>query len=127
MMEHNRRKTGTAQEKLAAAFLADHGFRVVETNYRCSQAEIDLIGYDQDTLVFAEVKYRSGSQSGYPQEAVTQAKQRRISRAAARYLCTHPEAAQGKIRFDVVALMPAGQGREYIQWIKDAFTYSGRN
>jgi len=121
----NRRQTGTRQEKVAAAFLAEHGFRLVEMNFRCSQAEIDLIGYDRDTLVFAEVKYRRGSGSGYPQEAVTPAKQKRISRAAAYYICTHPETAQQKIRFDVVAVMQAGENREYIQWIKNAFEYRG--
>ena len=44
-----------------AAFLEEHGYRILEKNYRCRAGEIDLIAWHQGYLVFVEVKYRSVS------------------------------------------------------------------
>ena len=73
---------GRKYEEKAAELLEKQGYFILERNYRCKQGEIDLIGKEGEYLCFIEVKYRSGLSYGSPLEAVTKAKQRKISRTA---------------------------------------------
>lgn len=98
----NKRKTGTAYEKKAAAYLKDRGYRILEKNYRCPLGEIDLIAEENGYLVFVEVKYRRTSGLGTGEEAVNSRKQRRIVSTAKWYLMEHR--VQRRCRFDVVAI-----------------------
>lgn len=100
----NRRETGGRYEALAAAFLENKGFRILERNFRWRRGEIDLIAAEKEILVFVEVKFRSSSARGLPEEAVTEQKQQRIFRTAEVYLCRHPEWRQKECRFDVIAV-----------------------
>ena len=54
----NTRKTGTEYERMAADYLQKQGIRILERNYRNRNGEIDIIGRDQEYLIFFEVKYR---------------------------------------------------------------------
>jgi putative endonuclease len=63
---------------------------------------------DGRTIVFCEVKSRSGDGFGLPAEAVTPVKQARIRRLAARWLREHPDSAgarRGELRFDVATIL----------------------
>ena len=64
---------------------------------------------DGRTLVFVEVKTRSGVGFGSPLEAVTPAKQRRIRRLATAWLIEHDEHADD-VRFDVVGVLRTATG-----------------
>lgn len=125
----NKRRIGAFQERLAAAFLSEHGVRIVARNFHNGRAgEIDLIGYDGDVLVFFEVKYRSFPGSGDPAEAVTPSKQRSICQAARFYIASRHLSAEDPMRFDVVAVTAAergedGQERVAMHWIRNAFPY----
>ena len=125
----NNRRVGAMQEQIAAAFLAQHGVRIIERNFHNGRAgEIDLIGYDGDVLIFVEVKYRSSGRSGTPEEAVTRSKQRSICRAARFYISSRHLSVEEPMRFDVVAIQPAaaddcGQERVAVHWIRNAFEY----
>ena len=112
----NHRKVGAFYEELAANYMREHEMIILEMNYRCKQGEIDIIAKDKEYLVIAEVKYRSSLKSGYPAEAVTAAKQRRIYKAAQYYLYSHGLPETTKIRFDVIAIL-----KEDITYIKNAF------
>ena len=47
----NLRSEGNAGERIAGLFLEQHGVRILERNFRSGrQGEIDLIGFEQDTL-----------------------------------------------------------------------------
>lgn len=118
MTERNRRKTGSEYEKKAAEFLERQGLTVLFRNFRCRRGEIDLILRDGPAIVFAEVKYRSGSGSGSALEAVDERKQRRISAAARYYLATRTGNMEIPCRFDVVAF-----DGERIRWVRNAFAY----
>ncbi|GAJ10770.1 unnamed protein product, partial [marine sediment metagenome] len=50
-----RSETGTLGEKLAKDFLKKRGYRILETNYRCPEGEIDIVARYKDYLVFVEV------------------------------------------------------------------------
>ena len=96
--------TGKAGEELAAAFLAEKGLRIVERNFRCVSGEIDLVCEDAGTIVFAEVKTRSGAVRGEPGEAIGPAKKKRLVKAGAFYLSRH-RAWSRPCRFDLVSIL----------------------
>ena len=45
-------------EKIAGEFLEKQGYRILEYNFRCRYAEIDIVAKDGEYLVFCEVKFR---------------------------------------------------------------------
>ncbi len=117
------RRQGTAGERLAALFLQQHGVRILEYNFRSGRSgEIDLIGRDEEVLVFFEVKLRRGRGSGAPEEAVTPRKQQRICRTADYYRCIHAIPQDAPVRFDVVGVS-AADGKAHLHWIRNAFPY----
>ena len=96
--------TGREGEALAADLVLEKGWRIVERNFRCSGGELDLICEDGQTLVFVEVKTRSGAVRGEPGEAVGRAKVRRLVRAASEYLSCH-KSWDRPCRFDLVSVI----------------------
>lgn len=116
----NRRKTGTEKEQMAAAYLQEHGMRILEMNYRYRQGEIDIIGMESGYLTFVEVKYRKDEQMGLPEEAVHIYKQRKICTGAKVYCYLHGMGTDCPIRFDVVAICG-----EQIRWYRNAFYMTG--
>jgi putative endonuclease len=94
---------GRRGEELAAAYLARCGFRVVERNCRSRLGEIDLVARDGPTLVFVEVKTRTGPTVDPPQVAVDRRKQSRLGRLALAYLGRR-RLGTVACRFDVVAV-----------------------
>ncbi len=114
----NTRKTGAEYEPLAEAYLKRQGIRILEKNYRNRKGEIDLIGRDQEYLIFFEVKYRKSLHSGSPAEAVNFQKQRKICQVADYYRLTHGIGEFCAIRYDVIAIC----GRE-ITWYQNAFSH----
>lgn len=107
---------GARAENLCADLLRASGLRVVERNWRCRHGEIDLIAEERGTLVFAEVRLRSGpGRFGGAAESVTAAKRSRLLAAARLYLMRRPDVA---CRFDVFLI--EGEPAQ-VRWIRDAF------
>ena len=143
MKRENLRKTGNRMEDLAAMYLQERGVTVLERNFRSREAEIDIIGRQGETLIFAEVKARRrGKKSGGGEEAVGAAKQKRICRCADFYM--HEKGinpCETMIRFDVISISADPQAQPEaesgtaeearlseessaeIRWIRDAFSY----
>ncbi len=111
--------TGAECEKAAAAYLQRKGYSLIETNYRRGGGEIDLILKDGDTYVFCEVKARSDSSHGAPEEFVDQAKQQRLIQTAQKYMAEKAIFDTG--RFDVVAVQVLGNGNYAFRHIENAF------
>jgi putative endonuclease len=119
-MSPDRRAKGRAGEDAACAELSRQGFEIVERNWRVREGEVDVIARRGDLLVFAEVKSRTGTAFGAPEESVTPAKARRLRSLAAQYLATG--STHGQVRFDVFAVMldPRSEVLE-LRHIPDAF------
>ena len=98
------RTLGAYGESLAAAYYRKQGFDIVAANYRTRMGEVDLIVASRKLLVFVEVKYRSNSQMGFPEEAVTKKKQKTIFRCAQVYLMKKNILSGISCRFDIVAI-----------------------
>lgn len=116
----NHRRIGTLREEFAVSFLESKGLRIIDRNFHCKHAEIDIIAQEEDVLVFVEVKFRSNSKSGFPHEAVSSSKQKRISMAAAYFLIRNRQYAGFQKRFDLISIL--GDNTE---WIKNAFEFQG--
>ena len=76
MSEHN--DVGREGEALAANFLQQKGYEIVDRNWRYGPKEIDIVARDGDTMVFVEVKTRSTLAFELPQEAVTKKKMKNL-------------------------------------------------
>lgn len=114
-------ETGRYYEEKAAIWLENHGFCILERNFRCRFGEIDVIARESGYLVFAEVKYRSDNRRGSAQESVTFRKQRCISDTAAYYMKTHRIGSESLCRFDVICTDGV-----HITLYRNAFDYCGR-
>jgi putative endonuclease len=117
------RLLGDRGERLAARHLRRQGLRVILRGYRTPHGEIDLIAREGPTLVFVEVKAR---RQGEPAEAVTPAKQRRLTLAALEFLKRHDLLEQPS-RFDVVAIIwPDDRRPPSLEHFRNAFEAVGR-
>ncbi|KAA1251767.1 YraN family protein [Mycobacterium simiae] len=100
-----RAQLGALGEQLAVEHLRDLGLQILNRNWRCRYGELDVIAYDPAarTVVFVEVKTRTGDGYGGLAQAVTEWKLRRLRRLAAVWL-----AGQGQrwpaVRIDVIGV-----------------------
>ncbi|MFA6919202.1 MAG: YraN family protein [Patescibacteria group bacterium] len=85
-MEGYKIKIGKYGEDLASDFLTRRGARIVERNYYTRYGEIDLIALTGDEILFVEVKTRTGSGYGYPEQAINYFKVRHLHKAIQIYL-----------------------------------------
>lgn len=112
---------GRAGEEAAARYLTALGYRVVERNVRFRIGEIDLVAEEGESLVFVEVKTRTGSGFGEAAEAVTVHKQRQLVRLAEVYLAGRDWQSR-LCRFDVVTVTPGPGGTWTCHLIRNAFS-----
>ena len=120
--EHLRR--GARGEKLAARFLRTRGYKVLYRNFKArGGGEIDIVCREGETLVFVEVKTRSGDEFGRPIEAVGREKEMRISKGGLAWLrlLDNPDVS---FRFDVVEVLLGEEGEPRCELIQDAFELS---
>ncbi len=121
------KQRGDAAEALALVHLQRHGLRLVQRNFRSpgrGGGEIDLIMRERDgTLVFVEVRQRSGASRGGAAASVTPLKQRRIVFAARHFLLRI--GSEPPCRFDVVLIQGnPDAGAEAVNWLRGAFDAS---
>ena len=103
-MGDQRRARGIAGEDVAAAWYLSQGYEILDRNWRCRAGELDLVVRRGAEVVFCEVKSRSTTMFGAPQEAVTHDKRQRIRHLAARWI-DGSRFRPAQIRFDVAAVL----------------------
>jgi len=116
MILKNLRKEGANAETLAADYLRQQNYHILERNFRINSGEIDIIAKDGNTICFVEVKMRRTTAFGIPSEAVAKPKMQKLIQVAFYYLKSK-NLNNCKARFDVVAVTPSK-----IDLIKNAFT-----
>lgn len=117
----DRQALGRWGEDVAVRHLLEQGLQVLDRNWRCREGELDVVVREGSTLVFVEVKARSGHGYGEPAEAVTRLKARRIHGLAARWLGENrPPGGSWDLRFDVVSVLRTPQGPEVLH-LRGAF------
>ena len=116
MAQHN--DLGKRGEKLAKQFLIQRGYEILDENWVFERAEIDLIAYVNRIIIFVEVKARSSTGFGLPEDFVNKAKQQLMASAADAYLeiMNH----DGEVRFDIISVL-FNKNNNTIKHIEDAF------
>jgi len=122
---------GKLGEAYAAAYLEQHGYRLVAANFTLPvgrnlrgavvKAEIDLVAYDEETLCFVEVKTRASDWFAPPQANVDSRKRRQITRAARAYRQMLGLEDQ-PYRYDVVAIVLAPDATPQIELLQNFWT-----
>lgn len=93
---------GRTGEELAARWLTQQGFSILQRNWRYGRYEVDIIAGRQGILHFIEVKTRHSSVYGYPEQSVNRKKLENIMQGAAGWLVRHPN--YSRIQYDVLAI-----------------------
>lgn len=109
---------GEKGEDMAAAYLLNKGYKIMETNWRKGSLEVDIIAKKEDILVIAEVKTRSTNYFGEPEEFVTKAKQKNLIKAANIYIQLNN--LDVETRFDIISVLIKGDQHK-VHHIEDAF------
>lgn len=110
---------GKLGEDTAAIFLEKTGYIILERNWRFSKAEIDIIAKDGEVLVFVEVKAKSYTYFGAPEESVSTYKENLIIDAAQQYMIKIGH--DWEIRFDIISILFDKNKEASITHFKDAF------
>ena len=104
----SKQQLGAQGEDLACAELERQGLQVLERNWRCRRGEIDIVAAETGakglTLVFCEVKCRSGLGFGHPLEAITFTKLQTLRQLAALWMRQHRVKASS-IRLDAIGVV----------------------
>ena len=74
----NHLEVGRRGEEIARALLEKRGYKIVETNARVRHGEIDIVARQKDCHVFVEVRTRTSSEFGTPEESVTRRKREKL-------------------------------------------------
>ena len=116
MATHN--DFGTEGEALAEQYLKGKCYFILAKNYRLEKSEIDIIAKEENTIVFVEVKARTGNRYGFPEEAISDKKKEKLMEGAEAFLLENSLLCP--IRFDVIAITKSANSIE-IEHIEDAF------
>lgn len=117
-MGYTQRK-GNAAEQQACEFLQQQGLKLIERNYRCRFGEIDLILWQQHTIVFVEVRYRRANCLVDGAQSINTTKQLKLLRSANCYLQQHRLGDLTPARIDVIAVTEHNQQYRF-DWIQNA-------
>lgn len=118
MAEHN--ELGQTGELLAARFLEEKGYTILETNWRFLNLEADIIAQKDKILVVAEVKTRRNNFFGEPESFVTKQKQKNLRNTANEYILRNK--LDHEVRFDIISIV-IGKQKTIINHIEDAFLF----
>lgn len=117
MAEHNN--LGKKGESEALRYLLDNGYQIISCNWRFKNYEVDIIAQHTDTIIFIEVKTRSSSLWGYPEDAISKTRIKRLVDAADWYININ-KLTSTDIRFDVIAIIANNTSLE-IEHFENAF------
>jgi putative endonuclease len=120
MRTAGRNDLGRAGEDAALARYTGSGYSMLARNWRRPAGEIDLVVARSGTIVFCEVKTRSGPAFGGGYEAVNARKQRKLRQLADLFLLESGVFAE-RVRFDVASVLVADGGQSSVEVFEDAF------
>ncbi len=116
MAEHN--DLGKLGEELAVDFLQKSGYDILETNWVFQKAEIDIIAQKGSILAVVEVKTRSSTDFGLPQDFVKPKKIQLLVKAVNEYVISYD--LDVEVRFDIIAIHK--ESKEFIiEHLENAF------
>ena len=119
MSQNRRQRVGKWGEAAAAKYLEARGYQVIARNVRTTYGEIDLAARDETgAWVFVEVKTRTNSRYGYPEEAVDGRKLDHLIKSAEAFMAGQPEEPGQSWRIDVIAVQGGPEDTMEHVWIE---------
>ena len=123
-MKTSTQELGRKGESLAAEFLQHNNHTIIDTNWRYSHLELDIVSLAQDGLHFVEVKSRTAPVTADPLESVTAAKRRNMTKAAMKYVrkgaLRHGIPQDAEIFFDIITIIYNGDTAD-VRYYPQAF------
>lgn len=119
-MPKTGRDIGDEGEEIAAAYLESKGWLILDRNYFFEKAEIDIVAFDRTQIIFIEVKKRSSTYFGRPEEYVTPKKEKLIKKVAEAWVYER-KMETALVRFDVISIVQKGSEAPEITHFEDAF------
>ncbi|MCQ2310597.1 MAG: YraN family protein [Paludibacteraceae bacterium] len=118
---HRPNDTGNLGEEIAANLLRQKGYTILDKNLKVNAKEIDIIATNDEYIVFCEVKTRTSTFAGYPEQTVNIEKRKNMQFAANAYIKIHRE--NRKPRFDIIGILLNPTTNEIVELnhIEDAF------
>lgn len=100
-----RAELGALGERLAVDHLTGQGLQILARNWRCRYGELDVVAADPTarTVVFVEVKTRTGDRFGGLAYAVPPQKVHRLRRLAGLWLAGQ-DTSWAELRIDVIGV-----------------------
>lgn len=116
MAEHN--DLGKIGEEKAVAYLLENGYSILEQNFVFQKAEIDIIAQKNDWLIVVEVKTRTSTDYGNPEDFVSKKKIKLLVKAIDEYV--QQSNVDLEIRFDILSIVKEGEAW-IVDHLEDAF------
>jgi len=116
MAQHN--ELGKKGEQLAVDFLHKNNYKIIQRNYRFDKAEVDIIAQKAGILAIVEVKTRSTTDFGNPQDFVKPKQIKNLVKAVDAYVIENN--INLEVRFDIIAIVKKNKGFE-IEHLENAF------
>lgn len=111
---------GRKGERLACRFLMRRGYDILTRRYRRGSGEVDIIAFEEETLVFIEVKTRSSSKYGEPWEFVDWKKRHVLRRTAESFIADN-DLGRYAYRFDIVSVLVSKGSEADVKLFRNAF------
>lgn len=119
-MSETSHDIGNRGEDIAAAYLESKDWLIFDRNYRFEKAEVDIVATDRNYIIFVEVKFRSNTYFGQPEDYITPQKEANIKKAAEAWVYER-KMDTAVVRFDVVSIVQKNNEAPQITHFKDAF------
>ena len=120
MINNKIKQIGMRGEKQAKEFLISNNYKIIETNFHSPYGEIDIIAEDHETLVFIEVKTRSGDLES-ALNSISISKRKKISKTASYFLSKNHHLENMFTRFDAIIILN-NKTHTSLKHIREAFT-----
>ncbi len=120
MTSKSTRQIGDEGEDLAVSYLESKEYTILERNYFFEHAEVDIVAYDEKRIVFVEVKYRTDTAFGEPEDSISEQKQDNIFKAAEAWLYER-KMDGAPVRFDVISIVQKKNEAPMFKHFENAF------
>jgi len=121
VMLNHKKRIGIIGEMIAADYLIEKGYKILDRNIRIGRGEIDIICIVNGKIIFTEVKTRTSHKHGLPEEAITAKKYLKLAELSNDY-CVKHGLDPDYFRIDVIAIEVDRKNHlANIRHIKNAF------
>jgi len=115
----SNKDTGFFGENMAANYLIQHGYKILQRNWRYKHLEIDIIASKNGLLHIIEVKTRSSIQFGFPEQFIKSQKMQFLKNAAAHFQYENPQWKY--LQFDIISIILNNSKQWELLFIEDVF------